>query len=311
MTIHMAAAPDTAAPDHYSLDSVASKDGTSIHYRQLGHGPGIVLLHGSMESAASHMGLAEALADTFTVYLPERRGHSLKDIQGKPYSIRLEVEDVDALLRKTEAHYVFGVSAGGLIALQAGMTLPNAEKIAVYEPALIMNGNLSMAFLTRYDREIAEGKIAAALITGMIGAKLGSAFFNLLPRPLMESMTSKMLKSEDATAKPGDVTMRMLAPTLHYDFALVAEMADKLDTFKTMPVEVLLMSGTKSPAWLKAVADALGKVLPKVKRVEFPGLDHGGSSDPSSTNRSGNPALVAQAMREFFNETPSEDSSRR
>jgi hypothetical protein len=34
--------------------------------------------------------------------------------------------------------------------------------------------------------------------------------------------------------------------------------------------------------------------------VEFPGLDHGGSSDISATNRGGNPELVAQELKRFF-----------
>src|SRR5258707_9148170 len=112
--------PSTAtAREHYSIGSVTSQDGTTISYRQLGYGPGVVLLHGAMESAQSHMQLAEALADTFTVYVPDRRGRGLSGPYGKDYSIQEDVEDMDALLTKTGAHYVFGVSSGGLIWLQA------------------------------------------------------------------------------------------------------------------------------------------------------------------------------------------------
>ena len=39
-------------------NTVTSKDGTVVSYLQLGHGPGLVMLHGAMESAASHMQLA-------------------------------------------------------------------------------------------------------------------------------------------------------------------------------------------------------------------------------------------------------------
>src|SRR5579871_539165 len=96
----------------YTTNSVTSKDDTVITYRQLGHGPGVVMLHGAMESAASHMQLAEGLADAFTVYLPERRGHQLGFPFDKRYSIQKEIEDLDALLTKTDTHNVFGVSAG-------------------------------------------------------------------------------------------------------------------------------------------------------------------------------------------------------
>lgn len=288
------------AQESYTTGSVTSRDGTTISYRQLGHGPGVVMLHGAMESAQSHMQLAAALADAFTVYLPNRRGHGMSGPYGAGYSIQKEVEDLDALLTATGSHYVFGVSAGGLICLQAALTLPAIHKVALYEPALIVNGSVSTAFLTRYDREIAQGKVAAALVTGMLGAKMGPPMLNVMPRWLLESFTSKAMAQEDKTAKAGDVTMRKLAPTLHYDFQIVTEMAETLERFRAVQTDVLLLGGTKSPKYLKVALDSLEKVLPHVQRIEFPGLDHGGSSDASNTNRGGKPELVAQALRPFF-----------
>jgi pimeloyl-ACP methyl ester carboxylesterase len=289
-----------ASREHFTTDFETSKDGTRIGYRQLGHGPGVVMLHGAMESAQSHMKLAEGLADVFTVYLPERRGHNLGIPFVKDYNVRKEVQDLEALLAKTGAHNVFGVSAGGLICLQAALTLPAIHKVALYEPALIVNSSASTAFLPRYDKEIVQGKVAAALITGMKGAQLGPRAFNAMPRWLLELITTMTMKQEEKKAEAGDVTMRMLAPTLHYDFQLVAQMAETLKNFQAIRAEVLLLGGSKSPAWLKAALDALAKTLPHAKRIEFPRLDHGGSSDISNTNRFGQPEVVAQELRRFF-----------
>ena len=291
-----------AAQEHYTSAFVTSKDGTRIGYRQLGQGPGVVMLHGAMESAQSHMKLADGLADVFTVYLPERRGHNLGIPFVKDYNVRKEIQDLEALLAKTGSHNVFGVSAGGLICLQAALTLPAIHKVALYEPALIVNRSASTAFLPRYDKEIVQGKVAAALITGMKGAQLGPRAFNAMPRWLLELITTMTMKQEEKKAEAGDVTMRMLAPTLHYDFQLVAQMAETLKNFQAVRAEVLLLGGSKSPAWLKAALDALAKTLPHAKRIEFPGLDHGGSSDISNTNRFGQPEVVAQELRRFFGE---------
>ena len=290
----------TIRPVSYTTGHVTSRDDTTIGYRQLGHGPGVVLLHGAMESAQSHMQLAVTLADAFTVYLPDRRGRGLSGPFGSNYSIQKEVEDLDALLTESGAHYVFGVSAGGLICLQATLTLPAIRKAALYEPALIVNGSISTAFLPRYDREMAQSKVAAALVTGMLGAQMGPPMLNAMPRWLLEALTSMGMKSEDKKARAGDVTMRMLAPTLHYDFQLVAETAETLERYQSVPVEVLLLGGSKSPVYLKTAVDALEKVLPRSQRIDFPGLDHGGSSDASNTNRGGHPELVAQELRRFF-----------
>ncbi len=285
----------------YITKTLTSKDGTPITYRQLGKGSGVVLLHGAMESAGSHLGLARALADRFTVYLPERRGHSFGFPFEEDYGIEKEVEDLEVLLAETCSSYVFGVSAGGLIALQAALKPSVVRKAAVYEPALIVNHSISMSLMPRYDRELAEGNLAAALITGMKAARLGPPIFGLMPRRLLESFTAKALEHEGHSHSEEEMTLRKLAPTLHYDFKLVAEMAESVDRFRKLRPEVLLLGGSKSPSYLKAALDALERIIPQGKRIEFPGLDHSGSSDPSKTNpRGGRPELVAEELRRFF-----------
>jgi pimeloyl-ACP methyl ester carboxylesterase len=286
-----------ATRERYLNGSVTSRDGTTIGYRRLGHGPGIVVLHGSAESAQSHMQLAEELADDFTVYLPDRRGRGLSGLHGKDYSIQREVEDLDALLTATCAHYVFGVSSGAIISLQAALTLPGIHKTAIFEPPLIVNGSLSTAFVPRYDQEIAEGKVDAALVTAMKGSQMGPPIFNSLPRWLLEWFTRTMMTHEGKKATAGDITMRMLAPTLHYDFQLVIETVGKLESFDAVRTGMLLLGGSKSPAYLKAALDALTKVFPDAKRVEFPGLGHGASGN---VDRGGRPEAVAQELRDFF-----------
>ena len=287
------------AREHYTTGSVTSKDGTTIGYRQLGHGPGVVLLHGTMESAQSHMQLAEALADTFTVYVPDRRGRGLSGPHGKDYSIQKEVEDMDALLTKTGAHYVFGVSSGAIIWLQAALTLPAIQKAGIFEPPLSINGSVSTAFVSRYDKEIDQGKVAAALITAMKGSQMGPPVFNVIPRWLLKLLTKMMMASEEKKARGDDVTMRMLAPTLHYDFQLVIETKGVLESFKAIRAGVLLLGGGKSPAYLKVALDALEKVFPHAKRIEFLELNHGASGN---TDRGGQPERVARELRRFFAE---------
>jgi pimeloyl-ACP methyl ester carboxylesterase len=283
--------------EDYTTCFVTSKDGTTIGYRQLGRGPALLLLHGHMESAQSHIQLAEALAASFTVYLPDRRGRGLSGPYGKDYSIQKDVEDMDTLLTKTGAHYVFGVSSGGIIWLQAALNLSSIHKAAIYEPPLLINGSLPIAWLTRFDKEMAQGKVASALITAMKGTQMGPPIFNVIPHRLLELLTNMAMKNEDKKAKDYDVTMRMLALTLHYDFQLVVEMAEKLKSFKAIQAEVLLLGGSKSPAYFKVALDTLEKVLPHVTRIEFPALGHGGSGN---SNRGGKPERLAQELLKFF-----------
>lgn len=285
------------ARETYTTGVVPSKDGTTIGYRQLGHGPGVVVVHGAMESAQSHMQLAEALADMLTVYLPDRRGRGLSGPYGNAYSIQKDVEDLDALLTHTGAHQVFGVSSGAIIALQAALTIPAIHKVALFEPPLSIADSTLTSFMARYDREIAQGKVAAALVTGMKATQMGPPILNLMPNWLLESLTNMLMKSEDKKASGADVTMRMLAPTLGHDFRLIGEAKGALQSVAALQATTLLLGGSASPAYLKASVDALAQVLPHAKRIEFPGLNHGASGP---TDRGGQPERVAQELRRFF-----------
>ena len=151
----MTSAPKTSAPittAQMTTGSVASRDGTTIGYLRVGHGPAVVLLHGSMESARSHTRLAQALADEFTVYLPDRRGRGMTGPYRPGHSLRTEVEDLDAVLAESGAELVFGVSAGGLAVLEAARTRPAIRKVAVYEPALLMDASWPTDWISRFDR---------------------------------------------------------------------------------------------------------------------------------------------------------------
>lgn len=293
----------TAGQEPYTIGSVTSQDGTTIGYRQLGNGPGVVMVQGAMGSAQNFMQLAGALADAFTVYVPDRRGRGLSSLPySKDYSVQKDVEDLDALLAKTGAHFVFGLSSGALISLQAALTRPAIHKVAIYEPPLFIKG-LPTAMIARLEREIAQGKTAAALITGMKAGQMGPPIFSAMPRFLTEGMTKMIMRQEEKNGSGEYLPMKALAPTLQFDFKIVAEMDGTLKRFKNLNTETLLLGGSKSPAYLKEAVDALEKTLPHATRVEFPGLDHGSAWNyDKQRNPGGKPELVAQELRRFFAE---------
>jgi pimeloyl-ACP methyl ester carboxylesterase len=293
--------PVTAGTPGFVLGSVTSKDGTTIGYRRLGSGPGLVILHGAMESAQSHLQLAGSLADAFTLYLPDRRGRGTSGPYATDHSIQTDVDDVDALLTTTGAHLVFGVSSGALILLHAARSLAAIRKAAIFEPPLLVDPR-SVALMRRFDEEIARGRVAAAMVTGMLAARLGPPIFDRIPRFLLERMTQAMLAREEQRAAAGDVTMRALAPTLRYDFQLVLDSQGMIERFAQTRADVLLMGGTTSPAYLRASVDALGPVFPHAKRVLLAGLGHAaaGNSDDPMTGRGADPARVARELRRFL-----------
>src|SRR6266480_615141 len=200
----------------YTTSSVPSADGTTIGYRQIGSGPGLLLLPGGMLASQHYMRLATALASAFTVYVVDRRERGLSGPHRDRYGMTKECEDVDALLAQTDTHFVFGHSSGGLIALQAALTLPSIHKVAVYEPPLSLHGSVPMSWVPRYEREVARGKLASAMITLVKGLKL-SRVVTFLPRWLLLPLTKLALRSNKQTLKPGDVSMEALIPTMRFD----------------------------------------------------------------------------------------------
>lgn len=284
-----------ATQERYTTGTVTSKDGTIIGYRQFGHGPGLLILHGSMSTGYYHLQVAEALADVFTVYLPDRRGFGLSGPFGMDDSIQQDVEDLDALLNKTDTHNVFGVSAGGIITLQASLSLPAIHKLAVYEPPLFMSSAVPTSMMKRFDQEMAQGNVTAALTTTMKGAPLMSDFFSAMPRWLLEFMTSRMLSFEPKNREYA--SFRKLAPTLHHDGRIISEMSGKQENLRNIHAEVLLLGGSSSTAFLRAGLDSVAKVLPHARRVEFPGLNH---SSSWNTDMRGKPEPIAQELRRFF-----------
>lgn len=281
----------------HTTHSITSKDGTSIRYHQFGSGEGLVLVQGTMGTAQHFMELASALADRFTVYVPDRRGRGMSGAGNGTYSIQKEVEDLDALLTHTGAHDVFGLSAGAIITLQALLTLTTIRKAVIFEPPLYVNG-LPNELLERFKREMAAGKTAAAMVSAMLAAQMGPPIFNHIPHRLLEALVNMGLKSEDKKGGGTYPTMRTLASTLNQDIEIVSTMWNRVPRFKEIQTRVLLLGGSESPAYLKTALTALEKVLPNAKRIEISGVGH--AAPWNRDQRGGAPETVAKELRTFF-----------
>lgn len=187
----------------FTTGSVISRDGTMVGYRQVGHGARLIAVHGGGQAAQNLMGLATALADSFTVYVPDRRGRGRSGPPGNEYGLTAECEDLAALLDQTGAHYVFGLSSGAIICLHAALTLPAIHKVAVYEPPLSIDHSTPTQWVARYERELAEGKLGAAILTAVRGTQTAPPLLRLLPRFVLAPLL-------DAAARQGAADRQVL-----------------------------------------------------------------------------------------------------
>ena len=283
----------TVAPE--TRASVTSADGTVIGYRQMGSGPGVVLLHGNLMTSQNFTTLGAALADRFTVYIPDRRGRGMSGPFGPDHSVRKEVEDLRALLEKTRATNVFGLSSGAVIALEAARHLPEIRRLALYEPPLTFHDSPSTDWVARYERENAEGDLASAFVTIAKGT-MGSAMIDAIPRLILVPLARLALAADakEKKKKSGEVSLRDLVPTAHYDAAIVLELADSLERFRTLSADVLLMCGATSPRYLHTAFDRLAATLPGARCVELPRVGH------LAADNGGAPLRVARELRGFL-----------
>lgn len=272
---------------------VRSADGTTIAYRQAGDGPGVVLLHGSGQSS-DLLSLARTLSGTFTVYLPERRGRGGSGPYTGGHSLQEEIEDLTALLDRTHAHNVFGHSVGAVIAIEAARTIPGITKLALYEPPLEFDGITHTAWLPRYEREMASGRLADALVTIMKGTADRTAV-RLVPRFLLATALGLAIRRAKDRPVPAGVTHpRDIISAMHNDARTVLDAAGPLDRFAGLPCEVLLLGGSRSARNLTAPLDGLSAMLPRADRVTLPRAGH------TAPSNNGKPQLVAAHLRAFF-----------
>lgn len=116
------------------MDKTLSRDGTVIAYRCRGEGPSVILVSGALGTAATEAPLARLLAPRFHVVTYDRRGRGDSG-DSAPYAVGREIEDLAAIAEVVGGRpSVFGVGAGGVLALEAQAAGLPVGLLAVHEP---------------------------------------------------------------------------------------------------------------------------------------------------------------------------------
>jgi pimeloyl-ACP methyl ester carboxylesterase len=266
---------------------VVSEDGTRIGYRQIGIGPGLVILHGGMRASQHYTRLAEALADTYTVTIYDRRGRGMSGPHGEDYNIEKEMADLRAVMEKTSARQVFGHSAGGFFALEAALRLP-IQKLLLYEPAVSIHGSIDFGWLPVCEQALARHDPGAAFIQLFKGLRLH--WSSRLPAWLFQPMVRQMMRSEEGReiAELLPTGVREAKEMQHLEAA-----GQTFERYQKIGAATLLVSGSKSPAYLRNAARTLAQTIPGASVVELAGLDH---NAPDQNN----PHVVAGELRRFL-----------
>jgi pimeloyl-ACP methyl ester carboxylesterase len=237
-----------------------SRDGTRIAFEKTGSGPALVLVSGalSQRSLFRDQPLVPSLAEHFTVYIYDRRGRGQStDVQ--PYAVAREIEDLEALLADAGGPaYLYGVSSGGALALQATAKLGPSKiaKLAIYDPPY---GQAPEDFDEQKQR---VGELVGKRVPG----EAASYFLSAIGTP-PEALEAMKRSPEWETFKNIDFT-------LAYDYEVLGHGAVPEDVVKAIRVPTLVMTGEKSMAFMRPAADRIAALVPQSQRKILEGQAH-------------------------------------
>jgi len=213
---------------------------------------------------------------------------------GTDHGLQKEIDDLSAVLEATGAQFVFGLSAGAVIAVEAALVLPGITRLALYEPPLSYDGVSHSTWVPRYERELQAGNLGGALVSVLKGTADRYSLVRVAPRALLVPPLSFLIKHTAGRPVPeGTVSPRELVSTGHYDVLTVEGARGPLERFSALRCQVLLLGGTRSARNLTASLDELNRVLPDADRATF-------SGGHTVAGNSGHPARVAAELRRFF-----------
>jgi pimeloyl-ACP methyl ester carboxylesterase len=263
------------------MQTVTSKDGTKIAYEKIGNGPAVILVTGATATRSSFENLANLLTSNFTVYYYDRRGRG-DSTDTQPFSVEKEGEDIEALIDISGGSaYVFGISSGGALALEAAIVLKEKiTKLALYEIPYD-DSETGIKAWHEYTTKLSE------FIKADRRGDAVALFMKFVGVP--DEMVSGMRQA------PFWQGMEALAPTLLYDAAALGE--DRVvpgEKAKNVTARTLVLEGGGSlqrMPFMQVSAEVLAKAIPNAEHQTLEGQTHDVDMK-----------VLAPVLQKFFNE---------
>ncbi len=249
------------------MRTVTSKDGATIAFDQSGQGPALLLVGGAFEQRAMDTETAKLaalplLAQHFTVFHYDRRGRG-DSTDTQPYAVEREIEDIEALINEAGGSaFVFGISSGAALAMEAAIKLGNKiKKLALYEAPYNDDDTARQAWMD-YRKQLK--KLLAADRRGDAVA----LFMTLLGMPADHVPEMRQ--------HPMWPMFEAVAPTLAYDAAAMGEDGSvPTERAARVAVPALVMDGGASEwPFMHITVVALANAIPNAQHRTLEGQTH-------------------------------------
>jgi len=274
--------------DSFAYSTAVSQDGTKIGFLSTGRGPGLIIIPGALTTSVEFTAFASYLSDLLTVHILDRRGRGESGSQGPDYSICKECEDIAAVQEATGASYLFGLSYGGLVALEAAMANQSPfEKIALYEPGIYLHSvPTDWEWLSEYEEDLDKQDYRGAFTTFVQGAS--QTFLSRVPKWFAKLNLCIGIRGEH-----WERISRLLKENLT-EHKEVQRLASTYRKYKTIQSDVLLMAGHKSPESTHQTIRELNRTIKCSQMLIIPRLHH------LSPENGYSPLQVAQHVKTFL-----------
>ncbi len=245
-------------------ENIVTTDGTTIAYEHRGVGIPLLLVHGGFVDRGIWQQVAPTLAQHFTVYAMDRRGHGESGPYRPGHTLEAEYADVAAMIDHIgEPLYLLGYSAGGPVALGAALRRTRqVRKLVLYEPARLGAGMLPEEMRQRLQAGLEvqdwDGLVRIALMEVVGGLRD--------PRFQVREGFRRSLLWQNALHN---------AAVIPAELESLAAARYDLEAVRSLEVPTLLLVGSQSPPRNRQPAGALLAALPQARLEELPGQSHG------------------------------------
>lgn len=261
------------------MDTVISRDGTTIAFDRLGDGPPVILVCGASTDRTANAPLAALLMPHLTVLNYDRRGRGDSG-DTPPYAVQREVEDIGALVAEAGGSaFLYGTSSGAALVLEAAACGLAITKLALWEPpytvgdsAPLPPSDLPSDLPAHYNALIAAGRRGDAVEFFM--AKVVG-----LPAEFIAQ----------ARSAPWWPAQEALAHTLAYDATIMGDGSLPTERAASVTAPALVLAGGASFPFMRDTARALADALPHGQYRTLEGQDHNVA-----------PEALAPVLEEFF-----------
>jgi pimeloyl-ACP methyl ester carboxylesterase len=256
------------------MDTVTSRDGTTIAFDRLGDGPPLILVCGGSTDRMANAPLAALLESRFTVYNYDRRGRG-ESGDTPPYAVDREVEDIAAVIDAAGGSgFLYGTSSGAVLALEAAASGLPVTKLALWEPPFVLDEKARPPAdqVERYNEMIAEGRRGDAVEYFM------TKVVRMPPEFVAQARSQPFWEAQEA-----------LAHTLAYDATIMGDYSLPTERAAAVTAPTLVIAGGADFPWMRETAQALADALPDGQARTLEGQGH--DVDPNA---------LAAVLVEFF-----------